>query len=134
MTEEATEGGCLCGAVRYRALGAPSGPSAFCHCRSCRMATGAPITAWVTFLSEKFSFTVGQPIRFRSSPEVIRTFCGACGTSLTYNRYGRQTIDVTTPSLDNPEAFAPTAHVFTSHALSWVHINDQLLTFKEWGP
>ena len=52
---------------------------------------------------------------------VTRTFCGHCGTPLTYwkSSYGR-TIDVTTCSLDDPERFPPVGHVWTSHKLRWV--------------
>ena len=35
------EGGCLCGAVRYRISGTPVS-SSVCRCRSCRPASGAP--------------------------------------------------------------------------------------------
>jgi len=44
---EMSEGGCLCGAVRYRMVGAPLS-SAICHCASCRRASGAPTVAWLT--------------------------------------------------------------------------------------
>jgi hypothetical protein len=127
--EQVLEGGCLCGAVRYRGLGHPTG--AFCHCQTCRKAIGAPVTAWLTFSLEKFSFTRGEPVRFRSSAEVVRTFCGLCGTSLTYSRDGSSTVDVTSPSLDEPEKFQPLLHVWGSQALGWVHFGDNLPTLKE---
>ena len=36
------EGGCLCGAVRYRISAAPSHTD-YCHCRMCQRSTGAPV-------------------------------------------------------------------------------------------
>ena len=38
------EGGCLCGAIRYRVSGEPLARS-LCHCRSCRLGAGAPSVA-----------------------------------------------------------------------------------------
>jgi hypothetical protein len=88
-----------------------------------------------TLDSENFSFTAGQPVDFNSSPSVTRTFCGRCGTPLTYwkTSYGR-TIDVTTCSLDDPEVFPPVGHVWTSHKLRWVKLADGLPCFEEGPP
>src|SRR3712207_5095313 len=104
-------GGCFCGAVRYRASERPR-ISTICHCQDCRRAGGAQSVAWVTFLAASFAFVQGEPMRFRSSPPVVRTFCGRCGTPLTYQNVERaDEIDVTTGSLDDPEAFPPTKEV-----------------------
>ena len=35
------EGGCLCGAIRYKVTG-PALDAGSCHCRSCRKASSAP--------------------------------------------------------------------------------------------
>ena len=113
------EGGCSCGAVRYRASGEASLPT-LCHCQSCRRAAAAPAVAWVTFSRGEFVFTAGAPARYRSSPPVVRTFCARCGTPLTYeHEASSQSIDVTTASLDQPEHFAPVDHTWTSERLRW---------------
>jgi hypothetical protein len=46
MTDIVSEGGCLCGAVRYRITGEPRSSST-CFCRSCRLASGATPVAWL---------------------------------------------------------------------------------------
>lgn len=113
------EGGCLCGAVRYRVAGEPLALTR-CHCRSCRLASGAPSLAWAIFRAEDFVLVVGKPARFASSPGVERTFCAGCGTSLTYRNTARpEAIDVTTATLDEPSRFAPTKEIWTEHALAW---------------
>ena len=110
----------MCGAVRYQAP-APPIHQVLCHCVDCRRGAGAQAVAWVTFSARSFSFTAGEPVRYRSSPPVVRTFCGRCGTSLTYEAEERPNdIDVTTASLDDPEAFPPTKEVFAEQKLSWV--------------
>lgn len=126
------EGGCLCGAIRYRVTGAPTN-SMVCHCQSCRRAAGSPVVAWVTFPTDHFQLLRGEPSQFRSSRPVRRTFCAACGTPLTYEHQDApRTIDVTTCSLDNPNLFPPTHHSWLSHDLAWVRFGDDLPTFQEW--
>ena len=44
-------GGCSCGAVRYRASGAPLWV-AHCHCRDCQKNTGAPLATYAGFARE----------------------------------------------------------------------------------
>jgi len=122
----ATEGGCLCGAVRYRVDG-ESLARALCHCRTCRLASGAPSVAWVVFRSSDFAFIAAQPTIFHSSPGVVRTFCGKCGTPLTYQRTANpDTIDVTTVSLSRPDDFAPTKEIWIEHKLAWESLNTAL--------
>jgi hypothetical protein len=113
------EGGCLCGAIRYRLTGAPSW-STICHCRACRKAAGAPSVGWLTLDRGNFTLLQGVPGRFDSSPGVVRTFCKACGTPLTYANEARPgDIDVTTMSLDDETMFPPTCEVWISHKVSW---------------
>src|SRR2546421_13119826 len=82
---ELIEGGCLCGAVRYRVYGQAYGIT-HCHCKTCRRASGAPFVTWAGFDADKFTFTTGQPASHASSAHVMRTFCKRCGTPLTYQR------------------------------------------------
>jgi len=128
------EGGCLCGAVRFRAtreLGIP----AFCHCRTCRRASAAPVVAWLTVARDGFSFTKGQPRGYRSSARVVRTFCPECGTPLSYaNDAYPDAIDVTTISLDAPERFPPRDHVWTRDAVAWLRLGDDLPRHPEFRP
>jgi len=98
-----------------------------CHCQSCRRLCGAPVLAWVTFAKSQFSYVKGEPAQLQSSPGVLRTFCAACGTQLTYhNDKYRDEIDVTTCTLDDPAAFPPTHHSWMSHNVAWVRFGDGL--------
>jgi hypothetical protein len=133
MDEDLREGGCLCGGVRYRVAG-EARMSAICHCVSCRRASGAQSVAWVVFPSEAFSFVSGDPAEYRSSSGVSRTFCGRCGTSLTYQHDGNaDSIDVTTASLDLPDELPPTRHVWLEDKVSWESVNDGLPRFEQGG-
>lgn len=120
------EGGCLCGAIRYRATGAPIAAT-LCHCRSCRLAAGAPSVAWAVFRAEDFAFITGWPKEFSSSNDVVRTFCGTCGTPLTYRRPSKpDTIDITTATLDTANDFAPAKEIWVEDKLSWERLNDRI--------
>ena len=131
---EVHEGGCLCGAIRYRLSGKATN-SMVCHCQTCRRAAASPVVAWVTFPVTRFEFTKGAPATFRSSAFVRRGFCRGCGAPLTYeNSESPKTIDVTTCSLDDPQAFPPTHHSWLSHDLAWVRFGDGLPAFQEWRP
>jgi hypothetical protein len=104
-----------------------------CHCRTCRRAAGAPVVAWVTFAAASFAFTQGEPGVVRSTPPVRRTYCRDCGTPLTYGHAGRPLeIDVTTCSLDEPDAYPPTYQAWLAHDLAWVRFGDELPAFPEW--
>jgi hypothetical protein len=127
MTEPATKtkeqrisGGCYCGKVRF-AASSPVLFQANCHCANCRRAAGAQAVAWITVRPAKFAFTMGEPKRYRADTGAYRTFCGDCGTSLTYEHDARpDEIDITTGSLDAPEKFPPNRDVFPEEKLSWV--------------
>ena len=126
------EGGCICGALRYRVQGRPSN-TMICHCQTCRRVAPAPVVAWVTFPTSDFQLLQGHASEFRSSAAVRRGFCGSCGTPLTYaHDDSPSTVDITTCSLDDPGAFPPTHHSWLSHDLAWVHFGDGLPTFTEW--
>jgi hypothetical protein len=127
------DGGCFCGRVRYRVTGEPLG-SAICHCVSCRKASGAQSVAWLTFPLEGFSLVSGAPAEYRSSDAVSRTFCGGCGTSLTYRHEGDpDSIDVTTASLDLPNELPPTRHIWLEDKVVWEGVNDGLPRFERGG-
>jgi hypothetical protein len=74
----------------------------------------------------------GTPTRYRSSAKVLRTFCGACGTPLTYAHDDFPTgVDVTVCSLDDPEGFPPADHTWVSHRLRWLRADDHLPALPE---
>lgn len=121
-----TTGGCFCGSIRYAVDGAPLF-LCICHCASCRRATGAPAVPWGTFLESGFRITQGEIARHESSPGVTRGFCNRCGTALTYTQTRRPgEIDVTLATLDDPEAYPPTLHIWVQDKLSWTSIADHL--------
>jgi len=119
------EGGCLCGAVRF-AVSGPAKWTAYCHCRSCRKHTGAPVSAYAGFDRDRVTFTSGALATYASSTGVRRGFCGTCGSTLTYegDRWPTE-MHIHVGAFDNPEAFAPQGQAFAGERLPWLHIGDE---------
>jgi hypothetical protein len=128
------KGGCFCGHVRYEAGGVPFHPTV-CHCSICRRTAGAPMVAWFTVPRADFRLVAGAPARFASSAGVTRSFCPRCGTSLTFesDAYPDE-VDVTTASLDDPEAMPPRDHTHTATRLRWLRLDDGLPTYPDARP
>jgi hypothetical protein len=81
---------------------------------------GAPAVAWLTVVSESLRYLKSKPIEFSSSPGVFRSFCGRCGTPVTYRRTDLPgEIDITVTSLDEPGSMAPGDHTWMEDALPW---------------
>ena len=58
-SSKAHDGGCMCGAVRYR-LHHPFTYSAHCHCRSCQRAVGAGYVTYTAVAPENFEVIEGK--------------------------------------------------------------------------
>ena len=124
-------GGCFCGAVRYEATGTPFYETN-CHCSICRRTSGAAFVTWFSVLAADFRFTSGVPGSLKSSDHATRTFCPSCGTPLTFQSdRSPSEIDITTCSLDTPDAVPPQDHTYVRSKLSWVHIDDGLPVFAK---
>jgi hypothetical protein len=119
------EGGCLCGAVRYRVRGAPI-VTTNCHCSMCRGAAGAPFVTWSEFPAEAVAVTKGEAAWYGSSDAAERGFCAHCGTALFFTYIDADTIDVATATLEDPAAFPPQDHIWTDSKVGWIDIDDGL--------
>ncbi len=128
----ALEGGCLCGAVRYR-VEAGEIDSAYCHCRMCQRATGAPAVPWFTVDGSRFSYTSGKPRIYRSSSKAVREFCGTCGTPLVFRPDDDPRVDVTNATLDDTAAVPPRYHIWRMSRISWFETTDSLPRYDDRG-
>jgi len=111
-------GGCQCGAVRYALYAEPYG-SHICHCRMCQKAFGAFYAPLTLIRYADFAWTRGAPAGFRSSPEVERGFCSACGTPLTFVHKGAAHLDISIGSLDRPELVKPEIQIGIESRMPW---------------
>jgi hypothetical protein len=76
-------GGCLCGAIRFEAIGPAEKPHS-CSCKMCQRHSGALTTCWVEFpkASVTWNGPLGIPAVYRSSDYSNRAFCPKCGSSI----------------------------------------------------
>lgn len=120
------KGGCMCGAVRVRVRGEPLG-APYCHCRDCRRSTGAPVSLLVGYEDGQVEVQSGNPRVYESSPGVRRSFCGDCGTSISYkdDRLPGE-IYIHVGVFDDPASFEPTVHSWHSQRLEVLDIRDDL--------
>jgi hypothetical protein len=126
------EGGCLCGAVRFKAKGEPVNVR-ICHCRNCQKAMGSPFFARALF--DQQALTVeGETGRYASSELLDRVFCRNCGTRLFSWRKVGTMAGVALAAFDDRNAFAPTAHMWVSEKIDWVRIDDGLPQHPETIP
>jgi hypothetical protein len=128
------EGGCYCGAVRYRAEGDPA-LKGQCHCRECQYFSGGSANVLIGMPGAGFQYTKGAPKQFtRSGIEnpVTRDFCATCGTQLVSHApilAGVALIKVGT--FDQPAEFGmPQMAIFTCDQQPFHEIPQGVPTFE----
>ena len=126
------EGGCLCGAVRFKAEGEPINIR-ICHCRNCQKAMGSPFFARALFNPRALTVE-GETGRYPSSDRVDRVFCKTCGTRLFSWRRNGTAVGVALAVFDDRNAFTPTEHIWVSEKLSWVRVDDGLPQYQQGIP
>ena len=115
------DGGCHCGAVRYRVSGAPH-HMALCHCSDCRKASGAPMVAWAAFAESDFAVTRGEAKTRNSSGQSMRSFCPDCGTGLWFRNQEvlPGIVDIQSATLDDPDALPPQVQIQVADRIGWM--------------
>jgi hypothetical protein len=126
-------GGCQCGAVRYRVTGAPQ-RSALCHCIDCRKSAGAPMVGWAAFAEADFAIVQGAATTHNSSGASMRSFCPACGTGLYFRNAEMLPgiVDIQIATLDNPDAIPPTEQIQLAERIGWMETAHALPSFARW--
>src|SRR5688572_24380962 len=118
------EGGCLCGAVRYRVNDAPVRTSV-CHCTFCQRRTGSAFGIGVYFRQEDVAITgVLKSYEHRSDESgrwLRMEFCPTCGTTVTWTLEllpgGR---GIAGGTFDDPAWLRIERHGWTRSAHPWV--------------
>lgn len=139
MVEEGVvlDGGCLCGAIRYKL----TGPSLFvsqCCCKDCQKATGTGHTTIVGIHKSQLALE-GTPKTFTNHGDtggaVTRHFCGTCaGRLYTSGDLPGEVIMVQAGSLDDPGAIAPQSVIYLKDAVAWDHFDPALPKFEAMQP
>ena len=131
------EGGCYCGAVRYRTEGEPLFKGQ-CHCRECQYIAGGSVNVVMGMPDAGFAYTKGSAKPFtRKDIEnpVTREFCSECGTHLLTRApslAGAVLLKVGT--LDDPSVYGmPQMAIFTMDKQPYHHVPEGAAAFER-GP
>lgn len=139
MTSEAfsAEGGCTCGAVRYRLCAAPLFVNC-CHCRWCQRETGSAFVINAMIESDRLEVLQGKPQLINTPSESgkgqLIARCPTCHVALWshYAGAGRKVSFVRVGTLDEPDRFPPGAHIFTQSKQPWVKLDGSTPVFEEY--
>lgn len=128
------EGGCYCGAVRYKASG-DALLKGQCHCRECQYGSGGGPNYIMGMPEAGFSYTKGKAAEFtRTDIEgpVTRDFCQACGTQLVSKAPGLPgAVLIKIGTLDDPSVFGGAQMaIFTIDKQSFHHIAEGVASFE----
>jgi hypothetical protein len=129
------EGGCTCGAVRYRLTDAPMFVHC-CHCTKCQTETGSAFVLNALIESDRVETIAGAP-----EPVMIPTEsgrgqnvwrCPDCRVALWSNYGGAADLlrFVRIGTLDDPGALAPDVHIYTRSKLPWVRLPEGIPAFE----
>lgn len=117
------EGGCQCGAIRYRLLEAPVALYT-CHCRDCQKQSSSAfgMSLWVEPGSVAFSGKGPKMFSTRADSGNIKNcaFCGECGTRIYHQLGARTVLSMRAGTLDDTSGLAPTCHIWIRSAQSWM--------------
>lgn len=124
-------GGCLCGAVTFRAEGEPM-DVASCHCINCRKMSGAAFATFVVFPPDRFKWLSGELQTYAATPDLVRAFCGDCGSPVASWRKSESDkwIIAWAGALDQADKLKPRHHIFAKDELPWLHLNDGLPRYE----
>lgn len=126
-------GGCLCGALRYEAVGAPT-LMGHCYCADCRKASGGGFIPFMGFSSDAVSFS-GAMRQFRSPSfrggESVRNFCPVCSGLVFGGEVGVDTSHtIYAGSLDDASRFLPAVAIFARDRPDWAPLPPGIAVFE----
>jgi hypothetical protein len=129
------EGGCQCGAVRYR-VGVEPLHLAICHCTECQRQSGSAFGMSLFVPAEAFRLISGTlnsfTVKCDSGRTKTCTFCAACGTRI-HHQTVPTALSLKAGTLDDTSSLVPKAHYWTKRKQPWVVIPDGVKTYADDG-
>ncbi len=123
------KGECFCGAVQIEVSGESEGMG-YCHCRSCRSWSAAPVNAFTLWKPDTVRITEGAEHvgMFQKTAASQRQFCKRCGGHLMTNHPLLALVDVYAATLPTLK-FSPGLHI--NYAETVLPMRDGLPKFKD---
>ena len=133
------EGGCRCGAIRYR-VATDKLPRVYaCHCRDCQTWSGSAFSLQFILPENQLQVT-GEPLLYqRTSPESGRTSyqrgCPVCLTRVYNTNSARPgLVVVRAGTLDRSDELNVVAHIWTKRKMNGVVIPEGVPSWPESAP
>jgi hypothetical protein len=127
------EGGCACGAVRYRLASDPLFTHC-CHCLNCQRQTGSAFVINLLIEADRVELLGGDPRPVDvprddgSSQRIFR--CPTCQVAV-FSQYTHPRVRfVRGGTLDDPSSVAPDIHIYTRSKLGWVTLPESVPAFE----
>lgn len=131
--QQSFDGGCACGAVRYRMTSGPMFVHC-CHCKDCQRQTGTAFALNALIEADRMQIQSGtlqthaMPTDSGQPHTVFR--CSACGTAMWSEYGGRSTLRfVRVGTLDEPSLLPPDVHIYTRSKAPWVTLPERAPSF-----
>ena len=118
-----TNGGCLCGEVRYEVKG-PLRDIVNCHCSMCQKLHGnfGPHTKARKI---NIKITTNHGLGWYKTSEIAqRGFCRKCGSSLFWEPFNLDATGIIAGSLDGPTGLKTMGHIFVGEKPDFYEITD----------
>lgn len=134
---EQFDGGCACGAVRYRMASTPLFVHC-CHCRWCQRETGSAFVLNALIEADRVGLLEGEPEIVDTPSESGRgqkiSRCPKCRVALwsNYAGAGEAVRFVRVGTLDDPDRFPPNVHIFTESKQPWVVLPPDTPSFRKY--
>ena len=132
--QNAVEGGCACGKVRYRLRSEPLFVHC-CHCRDCQRQTGSAFVLNALIESDRVEIVTGQtalsrmPTDSGKPHDVAR--CPDCGTAVWSHYGGLKVLSfVRVGTIDDPATLPPDVHIYTRSKLPWIALPPGVPAFE----
>jgi hypothetical protein len=131
----AREGGCACGAVRYRFASEPLFVHC-CHCLNCQRQTGSAFVINLLIEADRVEVLAGAPEAVdvpRDDGSAQRIFrCPTCQVAV-YSNYGYSKVSfVRAGTLDDPSSVEPDVHIYIRSKLPWIRLPESAPAFVEY--
>lgn len=129
------DGGCSCGAVRFRLTAEPMFVHC-CHCLDCQKQTGSAFAINALYETDRIEILSGAPEPVSMPTDSGRPHdiyrCPQCKVAL-WSDYGRRPYlrFVRVATLDTPHAITPDVHIYTRSKVPWVGLPADVPAFDE---
>lgn len=132
------EGGCQCGAIRYRLKASPLGVYN-CHCKDCQRFSGAGWSMSAPVRRDDFELIAGTPETYTntadSGRQVVMHSCPRCHTRVWNTPLASSDILVLRAgTVDDMGWLRPVGNIWTDSKADWVEIDPVLVNFPGQPP